>query len=42
MNKKFVVYTVDTKEDYSAMRKFGAKFIMTDNIPLLKALRNNE
>lgn len=42
MNKKFVVYTVNTKEEYASMRKFGAKFIMTDNIPLLRALRANE
>jgi len=42
MKKKLVVYTVNTKEEYEDVRKFGAKFIMTDNIPLLKVLRTNE
>ncbi len=42
MNKKFVVYTINTKKEYDKMRKLGVKFIMTDNIPLLKILRANE
>gem|GEM_PF-5093360 len=42
MKKKLVIYTVNTKEEYEDVRKFGAKFIMTDNIPLLKVLRTNE
>ena len=42
MGKKFIVYTVNTKEEYEKVRKLGVKRIMTDNIPLLKTLRANE
>lgn len=42
MGKQFLTYTVNTKEEYDRVRKMGVKWIMTDNIPLLKTLRSAE
>jgi glycerophosphoryl diester phosphodiesterase len=42
MGKKFVVYTVNTEEEYKKLRKLWISRMMTDNIPLMKLLRKNE
>ncbi|HCY21692.1 TPA: hypothetical protein DIC40_07805 [Patescibacteria group bacterium] len=38
MKKTFVVYTLNTQESIKKALSLGAKYIMTDNIPLVKAV----
>ncbi len=42
MNKKFVVYTVNTKEDFDKVSELWAKMIMTDNPPLIESFIKNK
>jgi len=36
LNKKVVVYTVNTEEDFDRIYNMGIRTIMTDNVPLIK------
>jgi glycerophosphoryl diester phosphodiesterase len=36
LNKKIVVYTVNTEKDFDRLYDMGVRIIMTDNVPLIK------
>lgn len=36
LNKKVVVYTVNTEEDFDRIYNMDIRTIMTDNVPLIK------